>query len=277
MPGFGWALSAVARYLRLKPNASAQSLYQLMHLHRPLEAEMRLLVSVVDRLEAQEAVRGGADIIDVKNPSEGALGAQPPQVIREVSAVLPPRYELSATIGDLPNLPGTASLAALGAAVAGADYVKAGLLGVSTMDEAVKLLAAIVEALEGYRHGKRAVAAGYGDHRAFGSLPPVLLPSAAAKAGCYGILIDLKTKGSGKLFGYCGEEELRSLIREAHGLGLKVALAGGLEESDIARVAALEADILGIRRAVCNSRDWVGGRLDGRLVSRFKEALQRLT
>ncbi len=255
----------------------AQRLYRLAEPYVALEGDMRLLVSVVNRLEAEEAVRGGADIIDVKNPLEGALGAQPPSIISAVAEVLPPRCELSATIGDLPNLPGTASLAALGAAVAGADYVKAGLLGVSSVEDAEGLLTPIVEAVRSYDSGKRVVGAGYADHQAFGCLAPALLPSAAAKAGCYGILVDLKAKGSGNLFNYCREDELRPLIREAHSLGLKVALAGGLGEKDVGRVLALGADIIGVRRAVCSSRDWVSGRLDGRLVASLREALQRAT
>jgi uncharacterized protein (UPF0264 family) len=36
---------------------------------------MRLLVSVIDADEATAAVGGGAHLIDVKNPGEGALGA----------------------------------------------------------------------------------------------------------------------------------------------------------------------------------------------------------
>jgi hypothetical protein len=238
---------------------------------------MKLLVSVVNTFEAQEAVRGGADIIDVKNPLEGALGAQPPRVVREISEALPSTCELSACIGDLPNLPGTASLAALGAAVAGADYVKAGLLGVSTMDDAVALLTPIVQTVREYDKGKRVVAAAYADYEAFNSLAPALLPSVAATARCYGILVDVRIKGSSNLFDHSSEEALRSVVIAAHGLGLKVALAGGLIEKDIARVLALGADIIGVRRAVCSSRNWVDSRLDGRLVSILRDRLPRST
>jgi len=230
---------------------------------------MRLLVSVVNKLEAQEAVKGGADIIDVKNPLEGALGAQPPEKIAEIFEILPPHYELSACIGDLPNLPGTASLAALGAAVSGADYVKAGLFGVSTVDDAVALMTPVVRAVQGYDSKKKVVAAGYADHKTFHSLAPALLPSAAAAAGCYGVLVDVKGKGSTTLFDHCSNEQLRSLVREAHDLGLQVALAGGLGEKDVITIRALGADIMGVRRAVCTSREWVESKLDGRLVSVF--------
>ena len=50
---------------------------------------MRLLVSVVDAAEARLAVAGGVDVVDVKNPAEGALGAPAPAVIAEVRDALP--------------------------------------------------------------------------------------------------------------------------------------------------------------------------------------------
>ena len=50
---------------------------------------MRLLVSVVDVDEAREAAAAGADIVDVKNPDEGSLGAPSPAVIEGVRAAVP--------------------------------------------------------------------------------------------------------------------------------------------------------------------------------------------
>jgi (5-formylfuran-3-yl)methyl phosphate synthase len=44
---------------------------------------MKLLVSVVSVEEAERAVAGGADIVDVKDPGEGALGAPAPRVLPE--------------------------------------------------------------------------------------------------------------------------------------------------------------------------------------------------
>jgi (5-formylfuran-3-yl)methyl phosphate synthase len=39
---------------------------------------MRLMISVVSAAEARKALLGGAEILDIKNPAEGSLGAQPP-------------------------------------------------------------------------------------------------------------------------------------------------------------------------------------------------------
>src|SRR3954464_13344785 len=101
---------------------------------------MKLLVSVVDVGEARLAVAGGVDVVDVKNPAEGSLGAPAPGVIAQVRAVVPAGVRLRGAIGGLPALPGAAALAALGAACSGADYVKRGLWGTSTTEEAVAVL-----------------------------------------------------------------------------------------------------------------------------------------
>src|SRR5581483_1706345 len=92
---------------------------------------MKVLISPICLEEAQAVARGGADIIDIKNIAEGSLGASFPWIIREVVRSLH-EYEgtFSATLGDLPFKPGTAALAALGAAASGARYIKAGLHGV---------------------------------------------------------------------------------------------------------------------------------------------------
>ena len=82
---------------------------------------MKLLISPKNAEEAKEAVTGGADIVDVKNPLEGSLGANFPWIIREIKEIIPEGVEISATIGDFPPLPGTASLAALGMCTLGVD------------------------------------------------------------------------------------------------------------------------------------------------------------
>ena len=79
---------------------------------------MRLLVSVVSATEARRALAGGADIIDVKDPAEGALGAPSPRVLSEVVAAVGAAAPVSVALGDDPGLPHTAALAARGAELA---------------------------------------------------------------------------------------------------------------------------------------------------------------
>ena len=64
----------------------------------------RLLVSVRDASEALAALRGGAALIDVKEPRLGSLGAATPEVWREVRRVVPTEVPCSAALGELKDV-----------------------------------------------------------------------------------------------------------------------------------------------------------------------------
>ena len=87
-------------------------------------------------------------------------------------------------MGDLPNLPGTATLAALGAASLGVNYVKASLYGLRTTDEAIFMMQNIVKTVKDYDVSIKVVVAGYADADRVGSISPLLIPKIASKAGC---------------------------------------------------------------------------------------------
>jgi uncharacterized protein (UPF0264 family) len=211
---------------------------------------MRLLVSVADAREARMAVEGGVDIVDVKNPAEGALGAPAPGVIEQVREAVPPGRPVSAAIGDLPSLPGTAALAALGAARSGAAYVKVGLWGTSTIDEAVAVLRAARDAVDG---GATVIAAAYADAERVPArpLPPGAVVEAARRARAGGCLLDTAVKDGRGLFEWLTAEALEALVAEGHAAGLEVALAGALRAEELSAVRATGADIAGVRAAAC--------------------------
>jgi uncharacterized protein (UPF0264 family) len=220
---------------------------------------VRLLVSVVDADEARVAAAAGADIVDVKNPAEGSLGAPSPAVIAGVRAAVPAELPVSAAIGDMPNLPGTAALAAMGAARSGATFVKVGLWGVSTEAEAVELLRAVRDGAA----GSVVVAGAYADAARVPGAPlaPQLLPRVASAAGVEVCLLDTAIKDGRGLLDWLSPEELTSLVDEAHAAGLEVALAGALRAEDLPVLSATEADIVGVRSAACDG-DRRAGPLD---------------
>jgi len=234
---------------------------------------MLLMISVLNASEAREAIVGGADILDVKNPAEGSLGANFPRVIREIRKISAPLVKMSAAIGDLPNLPGTASLAALGAAVSGADYVKVGLWGPMTEAEAVFLLREVREAVRDFPNVS-VIAAGYADARRSGSLDPQLLPRITLSAGVTGCLLDTAIKDGCSLFDFLKPEALRALAEEAHAAGLLYALAGALKERDLRLVRQIGADVVGLRSAACQEGQR-NGPLDVQRVRRLRAILSR--
>ncbi len=212
---------------------------------------MRLLVSPMNIEEAKIALDGGADILDIKNPKEGSLGANFPWAIRAVVDLAAGRVPVSATIGDLDYKPGTASLAALGAAVSGAEYIKAGLLGVKTPDQAEDMLEKIVRAVKGLDKNKKVVAAGYSDHLRVGSISPMLLPKAAAAAGADLVMVDTAVKDGRSTFQFMSELDLRNFIDLGRAEDLEVAIAGTIGFEHIGMLKMLEPDIIGVRGIVC--------------------------
>jgi uncharacterized protein (UPF0264 family) len=220
---------------------------------------LKLLVSVVDVEEARVAAAAGADIVDVKNPAEGSLGAPSPAVIAGVRAAVPKELPVSAAIGDMPDLPGTAALAALGAARSGASFVKVGLWGVSTEAQAVVLLRAVREAVAGVP-GAVVVAGAYADAErvAHAPLAPELLPGVAQAAGVEVCLLDTAVKDGRGLLDWLSPNALTALVADAHDAGLRVALAGSLRAEDLPAVRATGADIVGVRSAACSDHRRAG-------------------
>src|SRR5512145_41875 len=189
---------------------------------------MKLLVSPINREEAIIASRGGADIVDVKNPKEGSLGANFPWIIRDIKEAVDGRQPISATIGDFNYKPGTASLAALGAAVAGADYIKVGLYDIQTEAQALELLTKVTRAVKDYDSTKRVVASGYSDYTRINSISPFLLPAVAAEAEVDVVMVDTAIKDGKSTFEFMDGNELKKFTNLAHEYGLENAIAGSL-------------------------------------------------
>jgi uncharacterized protein (UPF0264 family) len=201
--------------------------------------------------EARAALAGGADILDVKNPLEGSLGANFPWAIKAVVELAGGRVPVSATIGDLDYKPGTASLAALGAAFSGADYIKAGLLGVKSAEQAGDMLTNIVQAVKGYDRKKKVVASAYSDFSRVGSIPPMLLPKVAKSSGADVVMVDTAIKDGRSTFEFMSEQNLSEFISLGHRLGLEVAIAGTIGFEDLDMLKRIDPDIIGVRGIVC--------------------------
>ena len=230
---------------------------------------MKVLISPVSLEEARMVVAGGADIIDIKNVEEGSLGAQPPWVIEEVVREFQGSGLMcSATLGDLPYKPGTAALAAYGASKSGVDYVKAGLHGVSTYEQALKMMSYVVRAIRSVREDILAVASGYADFRRFGGVSYADVVRAAKDAKADVVMLDTAIKDGKNLFDAMTVEEIGEFVQLGHDANMIVALAGSVKQDHLAELAATGCDIVGIRGAVCDSADRTRG-ITKELVEQF--------
>ena len=236
---------------------------------------MKLLISPKNEAEAVEAIAGGADIIDVKNPMEGALGANFPWVIRRIRQITPENIEVSCTLGEVPNLPGSMSLAALGAATTGVNYVKAGLYGLKTREDAVYLMQGVSKAAKDFNASIKVVATGYADAGRISTVDPLLVPEIAHKAKADVAMIDTAIKDGKSLFSFLTKPQLRHFVEAAHSYGLKAALAGSLQKEDLPVVYALGADVVGLRGAACTLSDRIKGQIAREKVRELAEFVKR--
>jgi uncharacterized protein (UPF0264 family) len=236
---------------------------------------LKLLISPINEKEAVEAIAGGADIIDVKNPKEGPLGANFPWVIKRLRQITPKDTEVSCTLGEVPNLPGSMSLAALGAATTGVDYIKAGLYGLKTPVEAVYLMRNVVKAAKDFNPSIKVVVSGYADAGRIGTVDPLLIPEIAHKAQADIAMIDTAIKDGKSLFTFLTMTQLRRFVDTAHNYGLKAALAGSLKKEDLPVVHDLGADVAGLRGAACTLSDRVNGRITKEKVRELVEIVKR--
>lgn len=212
---------------------------------------MKALVSPINEKEAIVADQGGADIIDVKNPKEGSLGANFPWIIKSVKEAIGSKKPISATIGDFNYKPGTASLAALGAAVAGAEYIKVGLYDIQNEKQALDMLVNITKAVKDYDATKKVVASGYSDYKRINSISPLLLPAIGKSAGVDIVMMDTGIKDRRSTFEFMSEKELIEFTSLAKSNGLQSALAGTLKFEDLPILKRIKPDIIGVRGMVC--------------------------
>jgi uncharacterized protein (UPF0264 family) len=233
---------------------------------------MKLLVSPINVEEAKICKRGGADIIDVKNPKEGSLGANFPWMIKAVTKVAG-SIPVSATIGDFNYKPGTASLAALGAAVAGAEYIKVGLYDIQTREQALDMLLNIVRSVKGFDKNKKVVGSGYSDYQRINSISPFELPSIGAKAGVDVVMMDTGIKDGRSTFEFLTEQELRQFVISAKSHGLETAIAGTIKFEDIPSLKRIQPDIIGVRGCVCGGDR--NSSIKKELVERLKTEISR--
>ena len=217
---------------------------------------MKVLISVISVEEAKVALKTKPEIIDIKNPDEGSLGAQFPWIIKDIAEELKgSAVSCSATLGDLNYKPGTAALAAFGAASCGVNYIKAGLFGTKNYNEALHLMTGIVTSVKMVNTDTLVVAAGYADYERFGGISPEILTKAAKNSGADVVMIDTAIKDGKNLFDSMNSDELKYFINLAHDSGLQVALAGSIRTTHLELLSKLNPDIIGVRGAICENED----------------------
>jgi FolB domain-containing protein len=219
-----------------------------------------LLASVTDEEEAEIAVAHGADIVDLKDPSKGALGAWRVEAVRACVRAVAGRRPVSAVTGDLPMEPEVVAAAAREMAQTGIDYVKVGLFPGPRRAECVRALSVLARS-------SNIVGVMFADAEPDFDLLPVM-----AECGFAGAMLDTAHKRSGRLLDRMDMAKLKDFVGQCQSNGLMAGLAGSLEAPDVPRVLLLDPDFLGFRRALCTEQDR-SGRIDAAALRMVRELI----
>ena len=198
-----------------------------------------MLASVTSLDEALLALDAGVDMLDLKNPAEGALGALSKALVTELVTAIHGRRVVSATIGDLPmqtNLIVEATQAML---ATGVDIVKIGFFAQGQHTECLS-------ALKPLAANNKLIAVMFADQQ-----PNLELLPAIAQAGFYGVMLDTAHKNGQHLLNHMNHAQLTAFVNNASALGLQVGLAGSLQAAHVQALCLIQPSYLGFRGALC--------------------------
>jgi uncharacterized protein (UPF0264 family) len=229
-----------------------------------------LLVSVRNAAEAASAVRGGADIVDAKEPAGGAIAPVSGIELLAIAAAVPGRVRLSAALGDVASSADVRR--AFDALAVPLSFVKLGFRGVHDPLRVQGLLAEAVKRATALPKRPAVIAVAYADHRRAASLAPAAFAGLVSEAGAEGVLVDTCCKDGGTLFDFLAAPELAAMGAALQGEGLLFALGGSLGAEQARAASQAGAAVLGVRGAVC--RGGREGRVDEALVRQLALAVR---
>lgn len=201
-----------------------------------------MLASVRNLAEARVALEAGVDIVDLKAPEYGSLGALPVEEVGRIVAAAGGAAPVSATIGDLPLDPDPVCRAVLAMAATGVDYIKIGMFRGGDWGSTLVTLSHLAS------RDIRLVAVLFADN-----LPDFEWIAHLKRSGFAGAMLDTQDKASGPLTGILDRPVLERFVGETREQGLMCGLAGSLRSADIPELLALQPDYLGFRGALCQA------------------------
>ena len=221
-----------------------------------------MLASVNSVAEALLVLSADVDIIDLKQPALGALGALDFATVKQIVAGIDGRCPVSATIGDLPTKPDPVFNAVKAMAETGVDYIKIGFFPGDDWQGTVKKLSTSTQ------QDPALIAVLFADTQ-----PDFAIINLLKEAGFKGVMLDTMNKQTGSLTELMAKMEIEQFVKQAKAQELLCGLAGSLRLADIPALIPYQADYLGFRGALCLEHNRLG-QLNKRAVVQIKETLK---
>ena len=219
-----------------------------------------MLASVNSIAEALLVFNAQVDVIDLKQPERGALGALDTDVVRQIVLEIAGRCPVSATVGDLPMQPELVFNAVTAMAHTGVDYVKIGFFPEGDWYATVEKLAQLTPQTA-------LIAVLFADTQ-----PDFAIITALQQAGFAGVMLDTMDKHKGSLTQVMTHADIAQFVALAKSHLLLCGLAGSLRLIDIAALIPYQADYLGFRGALCEQHQRTG-QLNQQAIAQIKQRL----
>lgn len=205
----------------------------------------QLLISVTSVEEAKMALDNGADIIDLKNPHAGALGALPSALVKAITQFVKeyrPNTIISATIGDVPMQAELLQTHVIEMSSTHVDYIKIGFFEAKDYQVCVDALAVLTQ------QGIQLIAVLFAEYQY-----PKTLINTLKQAGFIGVMLDTANKNGQTLLDWYSKEALQFFTQEVQDLALLLGFAGSLRLQHIVDLNELKPNYLGFRGGVCEN------------------------
>jgi uncharacterized protein (UPF0264 family) len=208
-----------------------------------------MLASVNSRQEARLALVMDVDIIDLKQPSLGALGALEIDLIKAIVSDIAGACPISATIGDLAVQPDIVFNAVEAMVNTGVDYIKIGFFPGGNW---LATLQKLHDQTEHWKRDKKTnlIAVLFADTQL-----DLTIVSDFKNHGFSGVMLDTMDKQKGSLTQLMTSTTIAQFVKLAQHEQLLCGLAGSLKIEDIAQLLAFQPDYLGFRGALCRHHD----------------------
>ncbi len=220
----------------------------------------QLLISVKDVEESKIARHAGADLIDLKDPDVGALGALNLDIVKQIVQDIDGSTSISATVGEMHASVDDLMQDIRVYAGLGVDIVKIALTALVDQPDFFKKISELTH------QGIQVVAVFFANQPLDFALIPKLKES-----GFYGAMIDTQLKQS-TLLSVQPIQVLARFVTDCHASSLVAGLAGSVNKTHLDELLTLRPNFIGMRGGVCVNHDRTAG-LMAKSITEVKDEL----
>ena len=222
----------------------------------------KVLGSIKNLDEAKTLLDSAIDIIDLKDPSKGALNLQNQRWKLITLEFINKKKLTSSTVGDLPNDESIITDTVQDISETNVDFIKIGVYGKNYIQTLCKI-----------RSSKKLIAVFFADK----FLPDQSNLEILKKSGFSGVMIDTCDKMLGNLFDHISLLEIEKFLSNTKKINLISGIAGSIKSEHLDRILELNPTYIGFRGALCEDNQLRGSSISKHNVESIVSIIKKTT